>query len=62
IGALAAVALSTLLEGAQDPGLGGVPLKVIAGVVAVAFAFWRKDMLLTIIVGMLTYHVVRWTI
>lgn len=57
VGALCAVAVpAVLLPGAGAPLVSWGP-RALAAIVAVGVAWWRKDMLLTIVVGMATYHV-----
>lgn len=60
IGALAAVAVPavTMTQGALPSGW--MDPKVMAAVVAAMFAWWRKDMLLTIWIGMAVFHLLRW--
>ena len=61
IGALAAVAVPAVV---MSRG-GGIHLdwmtpQVVAAIAATVFAWWRKDMLLTIVVGMMVFHILRW--
>lgn len=60
IGALAAVAVPavTMTQGALPAGWADP--KVMAAAVAALFAWWRKDMLLTIAIGMAAFHLLRW--
>lgn len=60
IGALAAVAVPAVVLDHGALPQGWMDARAIAGVAAVAFAIWRKDMLLTIVVGMVVFHLVKW--
>ena len=48
----------TMTQGALPSGW--MDPKVMAAVVAAMFAWWRKDMLLTIAIGMAVFHLLRW--
>lgn len=57
VGALCAVAVPAVLMPSPAVGQGtGWEPRAVAACLALAFAWWRKDMLLTIVVGMTAFH------
>jgi branched-subunit amino acid transport protein len=60
IGALAAVAVPAVLMTKGQLPSDWVDPKVVAAAAAALIAWWRKDMLLTIAVGMVVFHVWHW--
>lgn len=60
IGALAAVAVPAVVLDQGHLPTSWWDARAWAGLSAVAFALWRKDMLLTIVVGMAVYHTLVW--
>lgn len=60
IGALAAVAVPAVTMTQGELPTGWMDPKVMAALVAAMFAWWRKDMLLTIAIGMAVFHLLRW--
>lgn len=60
LGALAAVAVpAVLMPNGHMPG-GWRDPNVVAAIAALSFAWWRKDMLLTLAIGMGVFHLMRW--
>lgn len=61
VAALCAVAVPAVLVGGQAAALpADWEPRAMAALVALALAWWRKDMLLTIIAGMGAFHLANW--
>lgn len=56
VGALCAVAVPAVLLAGPHVSMAGWGPRGLAALMALGVAWWRKDMLLTIVVGMGTFH------